>query len=155
VDYIMKSFALYPLEKLDYKQSRIFSTLKKLYSVDTGFSVLFGGFLPNYSRLLENSVFLKLKRNAYQINYGQNESGKEIDFVVTNQDRSIINYQVAVTINDNNMSRELGSFVSINKYMAHGKHILLTTDRKEETIEYLGLKVEKRNVIRWLLDLSS
>lgn len=154
VENIIQTFALYPLEKLDYKQKRVFNTLKKFYAVDSGFSALYGGYLPIYSMLLENAVFLKLKRCSPQINYGSSESGKEIDFVVTNKDRSITNYQVAVTLDERNRDRELSSFFSINKYIAKGRHILLTTDKKEETIEYSGITIEKRNLIRWLLDVS-
>jgi len=154
VENIIQTFALYTLKKLDYKQSRTFTTMKKFYSVDSGFSSLYGGYLPIYSKLLENAVFLKLKRTSLQINYGSNESGKEIDFVVTNQDRSITNYQVSVTLNENNLERELSSFVSIGKYMANGRHILLTMDRKEETLEYSASTIKKRNIIRWLLDVG-
>ncbi|HRZ78524.1 MAG TPA: ATP-binding protein, partial [bacterium] len=82
VDFIIKTFAMYTLEKLEYKQSRVFSTIKKFYSVDTGFPAFYGGYFQIYSRLLENAVFLKLKREADQINFGQNESGKEIDFII-------------------------------------------------------------------------
>ena len=153
VDFIVKTFALYTLEKLEYKQSRVFSTIKKFYSVDTGFPALYGGFLPTYSRLLENTVFLKLKRDGSHINFGQNESGKEIDFVVTNRDRSITNYQVAVTLNEGNIDRELSSFVSIDRYIANGNHILLSTDTDEKTIEYSGIKIERHNIIKWLLGL--
>jgi uncharacterized protein len=151
VDFIVKTFALYTLEKLEYKQSRIFSTIKKFYSVDTGFPALYGGFLPTYSRLLENVVFLKLKRDAKQINFGQNESGKEIDFVVTNRDRSVTNYQVVTTLNESNIDRELSSFVSIDRYVSNGKHVLLSTDTDEKTIEYSGIKIERHNIVKWLL----
>ncbi len=154
VDFIVKTFAMYTLEKLEYKQSRVFSTIKKFYSVDTGFSALYGGYLKIYSRLLENVVFLKLKKESYQINFGQNESGKEIDFVVTERNRSATNYQVSVTLNESNKDRELSSFVSIDKYVSNGKHIFLSTDADEKTIEYSGIKIEKHNIVRWLLGVS-
>jgi len=153
IENIVQTFAQYPLEKLDYKQSRTFTTMKKFYSVDSGFSVLYGGYLQNYSRILENIVFLKLKRTSKQINYGQSTSGKEIDFVVTNQDRTMTNYQVSVSLNENNQDRELSAFVSIDKYLTKGRHIVLTTDRLQDTIEYSGIRVEKRNIIQWLLDI--
>lgn len=151
VDFIVKTFALYPLEKLEYKQSRVFSTIKKFYSVDTGFPALYGGYPQTYSRLLENAVFLKLKREAKQINFGQNESGKEIDFIVTARDRSITNYQVATTLNESNKDRELSSFVSIDRYVSNGRHLFLSTDAEEKAIEYSDIKIEKRNIVKWLL----
>ncbi|HPV21401.1 MAG TPA: ATP-binding protein [bacterium] len=154
VDFIVKTFAMYALEKLEYKQSRVFGTIKKFYSVDTGFSALYGGYIKIYSRLLENVVFLKLKRESDQINFGQNESGKEIDFVVTERDRSVTNYQVAVTLNESNKDRELSSFVSIDRYISNGRHLFLSTDTDEKTIEYSGIKIERRNIVRWLLGVS-
>lgn len=153
VDFITKTFAVYPVEKLEYKQSRVFGTIKKFYSVDSGFPALYGGYLQTYSKLLENIVFLKLKRDKQQINFGQNESGREIDFVVTNQDRSVTNYQVVLTLNESNRDRELSSFVSIDKYIANGKHVLLSTDTDETAIEYSGISVERRNIIKWLLGI--
>jgi predicted AAA+ superfamily ATPase len=154
VDFIVKTFAMYALEKLEYKQSRVFGTIKKFYSVDTGFSALYGGYIKIYSRLLENVVFLKLKRESDQINFGQNESGKEIDFVVTERDRSVTNYQVAVTLNESNKDRELSSFVSIDRYISNGRHLFLSSDTDEKTIEYSGIEIERRNIVRWLLGVS-
>jgi len=153
VDYIIKTFAVYSLEKLEYKQSRVFSSIKKFYSVDTAFPSIYGGYLQLYSKILENAVFLKLKKEASQINFGQNESGKEIDFVVTDKNRSFTNYQVTVTLNDSNKERELSSFVSIDRYISNGKHILLSTDTDEGVIEYSGVKIQRQNIVKWLLDI--
>ncbi len=153
VDFVAKTFAIHPVEKLEYKQSRVFGTIRKFYSVDSGFPALYGGYLQTYSRLLENIVFLKLKRDKHQINFGQNESGKEIDFVVTNRDRSVTNYQVALTLNENNKDRELSSFASIDRYITNGRHILLSTDSNETAIEYSGIKIERNNIVKWLLGI--
>ncbi|HPG36642.1 MAG TPA: ATP-binding protein, partial [bacterium] len=87
-------------------------------------------------------------------NFGQNESGKEIDFVVTERDRSVTNYQVAVTLNESNKDRELSSFVSIDRYISNGRHLFLSTDTDEKTIEYSGIEIERRNIVRWLLGVS-
>ena len=133
VDYIIKTFAVYSLEKLEYKQSRVFSSIKKFYSVDTAFPSIYGGYLQLY--------------------FGQNESGKEIDFVVTDKNRSFTNYQVTVTLNDSNKERELSSFVSIDRYISNGKHILLSTDTDEGVIEYSGVKIQRQNIVKWLLDI--
>jgi len=64
-----------------------------------------------------------------------------------------MNYQVAVTLHEGNYNREMSAFSSVDKYMLKGQHILLTTDRKEEVVEYSGIEVIKRNIVRWLLDI--
>jgi predicted AAA+ superfamily ATPase len=152
VDCILKTFALYPLDKLEYKQSRVFSSRKKFYAVDTGLVTLYGGALPMYSKLLENAVFLKLKRHAHQLYFGQGVSGKEIDFIEIDRNRHITNYQVTTVLEAANFDRELSSFAAIDKYIATGRNILLTTDQEDEIIEFSKVKVEKRNIIRWLLE---
>jgi predicted AAA+ superfamily ATPase len=98
-------------------------------------------------------AFLKFKKEASQINFGQNESGKEIDFVVTDKNRVVTNYQVTVTLNESNKDRELSSFVSIDRYISNGKHIFLSTDTDEGVIEYSGVKIQRQNIVKWLLDI--
>ena len=74
--------------------------------------------------------------------------------MVTERDRSVTNYQVAVTLNESNKDRELSSFVSIDRYISNGRHLFLSTDTDEKTIEYSGIEIERRNIVRWLLGVS-
>ena len=153
IEFIKKTFAIYNLNKFDWKLSRVFSTSSKYYSIDNGLINLYENINNNYAKQLENIVFLKLKRDFLQIFYGALQNGKEIDFIVKTDKGNFEKYQVAKIITEENKKRELSSFLFSDKYLGTENNILLTMDEKEEILEYEGCRIEKRYIIKWLLDL--
>ncbi|MCG2776037.1 MAG: ATP-binding protein [Desulfobacterales bacterium] len=153
IQYMLTTFAIYETNKLDWKLGKLFGTTRKYYAVDTGVVNLYPGMVSNYSKQLENIVFLKLKRNRKQINFGALPSGKEIDFITQTANGEFEKYQVTQTLHKDNYDRELSSFILQNTYLKDGKNILLTLDENEEEIDYQDAKVLKKNLIRWLLGL--
>lgn len=153
IEFIRKTFAIYNLDKFDWKLSRIFTTSSKYYSIDNGLINLYENINNNYGKQLENIVFLKLKRYYSQIFYGALQNGKEIDFIVKTDKGNFIKFQVAKILTEENKKRELSSFLYSDKYIGTENNILLTLDEKEEILEYEGCRIEKRYIIKWLLDL--
>ncbi|OPX34765.1 MAG: hypothetical protein B1H12_09865 [Desulfobacteraceae bacterium 4484_190.2] len=153
VQYMLTTFAIYETNKFDWKLGKFFGTTRKYYAVDTGVVNLYPGMVSNYSKQLENIVFLKLKRDRKKIYFGALSSGKEIDFIAQTADGGFEKYQVTQTLHKDNYDRELSSFLLQNTYLEDGKNIVLTLDENEEEIEYQDAKVLKRNLIRWLLGL--
>ena len=153
IQYMLTTFAIYETNKFDWKLGKLFGTTRKYYAVDTGVVNLYPGMVSNYSKQLENIVFLKLKRNRKQINFGALPSGKEIDFITQTANGEFEKYQVTQTLHKDNYNRELSSFLLQNTYLKDGKNILLTLDENEEEIDYQDAKVLKKNLIRWLLGL--
>ena len=153
IQYMLTTFAIYETNKFDWKLGKLFGTTRKYYAVDTGVVNLYPGMVSNYSKQLENIVFLKLKRNRKQINFGALPSGKEIDFITQTANGEFEKYQVTQTLHKDNYNRELSSFLLQNTYLKDGKNILLTLDENEEEIDYQDGKVLKKNLIRWLLGL--
>ena len=153
MQYMLTTFAIYETNKFDWKLGKLFGTTRKYYAVDTGVVNLYPGMVSNYSKQLENIVFLKLKRNRKQINFGALPSGKEIDFITQTANGEFEKYQVTQTLHKDNYDRELSSFLLQNTYLKDGKNILLTLDENEEEIDYQDAKVLKKNLIRWLLGL--
>jgi len=153
IQYMLTTFAIYETNKFDWKLGKLFGTTRKYYAVDTGVVNLYPGMVSNYSKQLENIVFLKLKRNGKQINFGALPSGKEIDFITQTANGEFEKYQVTQTLHKDNYNRELSSFLLQNTYLKDGKNILLTLDENEEEIDYQDGKVLKKNLIRWLLGL--
>jgi predicted AAA+ superfamily ATPase len=153
IQYMLTTFAIYETNKFDWKLGKLFGTTRKYYAVDTGVVNLYPGMVSNYSKQLENIVFLKLKRNGKQINFGALPSGKEIDFITQTANGEFEKYQVTQTLHKDNYNRELSSFLLQNTYLKDGKNILLTLDENEEEIDYQDAKVLKKNLIRWLLGL--
>ena len=153
VQYMLSTFAIYETNKFDWKLGKLFGTTRKYYAVDTGLVNLYTGTAGNYSRQLENIVFLKLKRNRRHTYFGALSSGKEIDFITQTVDGEFEKYQVTQTLHKDNYDRELSSFQLQNTHLKYGKNILLTLDDSEEEIEYQDTKVLKKNLTRWLLEL--
>lgn len=53
-----------------------------------------------------------------------------------------------------NTARELLSFASTDKYLNKMHHVLLAMDEKEEMLHVDGCIIEKKNIMKWLLDLG-
>lgn len=150
VSYLQKSFALFETGKFSWKQSRHIATTRKYYAVDTGLASIVRPVEENRSFRLENIVFLELKRRGAEVYYGSSDSGREIDFL-TRTDDGWNQYQVADTLTDDNRKRELGAFALAAPHLGSGQ-VLLTLDDAEEIVDYEGVKVRRRNIVRWLVE---
>ena len=153
VQYMLKTFAVYEINKFDWKLGKIFSTTRKYYAVDTGLLNLYPSPVNNFSNQLENIVFLELKRNRSSIYFGSLASGKEIDFIQQTANGNFEKYQVSQTLHSDNYERELSPFKMQNTYLEKGNNILLTLDEDDEEIIYQSIPILKKNIIRWLLGL--
>ena len=141
------SFILYPINRFNIKGKELLQTQQKYYVVDTGFrKVLLGtGDDQDFGHLLENVVFLELKRRGYEIYIGQTKNGKEVDFVVKNHKGEMEYYQVSDTIRDSETrTRELEALRNIDDY--HAKFIL-SNDYGD--FDFDGIK--QVNLLEWLM----
>ncbi len=95
--------------------------------------------------ILENIVFLELKRRNYEIYVGKN--GKlEVDFVAVDPQGYTEYFQVSYTIRDEKtLRRELQSLETISD---HNPKYLLTMDQ-EPPVSYNGIR--QLYVLDWLL----
>jgi predicted AAA+ superfamily ATPase len=78
---MLKTFAVYEVDKFDWKIGKVFSTIRKYYSVDTGLINLYPNTVSNFSNQLENIIFLNLKKQRNPVYFGALATGKEIDFI--------------------------------------------------------------------------
>jgi uncharacterized protein len=151
--YLVKAFALYEVNKFDWKQSKYFSQSRKFYAVDTGLLNLFRSENENYSFRMENLVFLELLRREQNIVFGMNQQGKEIDFLVENNNGTTKEkIQVCVDLNERNFKREISAFDVSDKYLKNYKNNLLTLNNSE-TVKSGNLIIDQINIIEWLLGL--
>lgn len=153
VQYFLKGFALYEVGKFDWKAKRVFSGLKKYYSVDTGIANLYKGLTNNFSKLLENVIYLHLKRDSEIKNIHYFENQKEIDFISQLRTGIFNKYQISQEINRENEKREQDAFIEVDKFLKTGKNILLSLDENENEITYKGIKIYRKNIIKLLIGL--
>jgi len=152
VQYIMKTYALYDVQKFDWKQQRIFETTKKYYVVDTGLINFFDSTTQNYSKQIENIVFLQLRKSQESVYFGHLKSGKEIDFITKNEDSTFDKYQITVTLTNENQKRELSPFNVADQYLAKGENYLISFDDNEEVVHYQNTSIVRKNIFRFLLN---
>lgn len=147
-DYISaltEAFIFYQVDRFDVIGKELLKTNKKYYLVDTGLrSYLLSKKNLDLGFVLENVVFLELKRRGYKINIGKLRN-KEIDFVV--QKNGVFEYyQVSLNMsNETTFEREITPLKEIKD---NYRKTILTLD-KFSTGNYEGIEVV--NVIDWLL----
>ncbi len=152
IDYITKTFAVYPVDRFDWKLNRIFETHKKYYSVDTGIINLFKNINSNYSKQLENLVFLKLKKKFSSVYYSVTHN-REIDFIAKDKSGQYHKYQVTIALTAENRDRELSAFLTTDKYINNMNNILLTMDPDEENFRVGEVLITQKFLPKWLLDV--
>lgn len=134
LSYILDSFIVYKIGRYDIKGKDFLKTQDKYYVCDTGLRNYLLGEVKDYGSLLENIIFLELKRRGYDIFVGKYDDS-EIDFVVKNGD-GLKYIQVALSVRDEKtLERELKP---LNNIKDHYPKYLITGDY--DTITYNGIK---------------
>lgn len=147
-EYLAKAFAFYEVMKFNWKTNKVFNTSKKFYASDLGLANLYRDLRTNFPRLLENLVYLKLRReHRFQnIYYGRDDNDKEIDFITVDNLNKLTIYQVTTEINDENRERELQPLLQT---YAKAKY-LLVLDGEDSLLEG---GIQQLNIVPWLLGL--
>jgi hypothetical protein len=150
VDYMENSWLLFTLNRYEFSLKRQLVLPKKVYSIDTGLVNSVGFQIsPNTGKLLENMVFLSLRRRTDEIYYYLTTNGYEVDFYLPEQ-RLLI--QVAQHIsNPDTREREMRALSdSIGKIKV--ERALILTEANEPSFELNGIEVAVRAVPDWLLE---
>ena len=128
------SYIVYKISRYDIKGKEYLKTGDKYYVCDLGLRNYLLGSVKDYGSILENIIFLELKRRNYNIYIGKCGDG-EVDFVVKKND-GIKYIQVALSVRDENtLNRELNSLKNINDN--YPKYII-TLDPEE--VDHEGIK---------------
>ena len=128
------SYIIYNVGRYDIKGKEYLKTGDKYYVCDLGLRKYLLGEVTDLGSILENVIFLELKRRGYDIYIGKYEN-KKIDFVVKKDD-GLKYIQVALSIRDEEtLNRELGALKDINDN--YPKYII-TLDNDRATYE--GIK---------------
>jgi predicted AAA+ superfamily ATPase len=146
IDTLVQSYLFYKVGRYDVKGKLHLRTLEKYYLVDLGFRFALLGkeLTSDAGHMLENVIYLELKRRNYQVWIGKVDR-LEVDFVVRDNTGLTRYIQVAQTVQSKDtLERELGPF---DRIPDHYEKILITMDYDSGT--YNGVK--KINAIDWLL----
>ena len=146
IDSLVESYLFYRVKRYDIKGKQHLATQEKYYLVDLGFrhALLGKELLSDAGHLLENVIYLELKRRNFQIWIGKTNN-LAVDFVVRTKEGFTQYIQVSQTVqHPTTLERELAPLNSISD---HHEKLLITMDF--DTGTYNGIK--KINAIDWLI----
>ena len=149
VEYMKNSWLVLTLNVYDYSLKRQQIAPKKVYCIDTGLAQTVGfNFSPNTGRLLENLVFLTLRRQTHDLYYYTPPGGYEVDFYLPEKQQLI---QVAQHLeNPDTRKREMRALEEAIQGV-HATSALILADANEDGVEINGIPVAIRSAAEWLL----
>lgn len=130
LSYFNDAYLFFFVSKFSYSHKVQAVNPKKVYCIDNGFinanSVSFSN---DSGRMLENLVFLELRRRNYDIFYF-NES-KECDFVVFEKGKIKSVLQVCFQLDEDNMDREVSALIEAMDYFNLKTAKIITVNQKD------------------------
>ena len=112
--WLCEAYIIYPCKRYDIQGKAVLKTFEKYYLSDISFKYSQMGFDSKMiSAMLENIVFLEMKRRGYDVFIGKNKD-KEIDFIAQRREEKIY-VQVCVRLPENS-DRETANLMEIKDH---------------------------------------
>ena len=144
------SFLFFFVNKFDFSVRKQIQNPRKAYCIDNGFIMEIGfRFSENKGKILENLVFIELKRNGKEIYYLSEK--KECDFVIRNGAKINEAIQVCYEFNNKNKERELGGLLEVLKKFNLKKGLILTYNQEDE-LNIENKRIFIKPVWKWILE---
>lgn len=135
VEAFTESFLLFPIDQFSFSVKKQIRSAKKCYAIDPGhINATAFKFSENRGRLLENIVYLELRRRNFEIYTHKTENDLEVDFVAKRGNKlSLI--QVAQTLGSQaTRERELHALIATLTELNMHDAIIVTQDDDEEIV---------------------
>ena len=130
LSYFTDAWLFFYLPKFSYSHKVQLVNPKKVYCIDNGFvDINSVSFNDDNGRLLENMVFMQLRRKTHEIFYFSEK--KECDFVVFQNGKLLSLYQVSWQLDQNNMDRELAGLIEAMEYFGQKFAKIITFDQSD------------------------
>lgn len=114
IRWLEQAFIIYPCQRYDLQGKSVLKTQEKYYLADCSLKyALLGYNRKMLDGVLENIVFLELKRRGYDVFVGKNET-KEIDLIALRRVEKVY-AQVCVQLPENS-DREIGNLMEIRDH---------------------------------------
>ncbi len=133
ISYFEDTYLFFQNIKYEYSLTKQLGSIKKVYCLDNGLlNAVSFSFSENKGKLMENLVFVELKRNNQEIYYYKKE--KECDFLINKKNKIIEAIQVTEQLNELNYDREInGLLEAMNKHKLK-EGTIITTDLEDKKI---------------------
>ncbi len=146
--YLQQVFFLTAYDKFSYSPRQRMMNPKKIYLLDTGFTLLSTEFSENRGKLLENAVAVEMFRQRMECFYYKGR--RECDLIIKEGTRPKKAVQVCWELTPKNEQREYKGLREAMDTFSIEDGIILTYDEEKELI-LNGVKVWVMPVWKWLL----
>ena len=136
LSYFHDAYLLFTVDSFSFSVKAQIKSPKKVYLIDTGMAGAVGlKFSENMGRLLENLVFLKLKRRGKELYYYKTANGLEVDFVWRENGKVMELVQVAWELNAaKTRTREVKALLKAMDETGLNKGVIVTLEDEEEIV---------------------
>ncbi len=154
LEWFEDAFFLFTVRIFDASLARSKTNPKKIYCIDHALvTSVASGILVNSGHLLENLVFIALRRITSDIYYAKTKNGQEVDFVAQMEDRSLRLVQVCESMADpQTKKREVDALSDVMAEMEVESGTIVTRN-EDGQIETDHGTIEVVPIWRFLLDL--
>lgn len=153
IDYINHfedAYLIFTIPKFSYSYKKQQINQKKVYSIDNGFSFNNSvSFSKDKGNMLENLVFLALRRKFKEIFYFQEKS--ECDFIIKEKEKITLAIQVCYDFNEENKNREINGLISALNEFKLGQGFILTYNQDDDFL-IENKKIVVKSVWKWLTE---
>jgi len=147
-EYLENSYLTFLVPRYDKSLKKQIYYNKKVYFIDNAMASILGFRIStDLGRMLENIVFLQLKRQNKEVYF--HKSNYECDFVIREGTRITEAIQVTHQLNENKKREINGLIEALDKYKL--KQGLILTSDEEEIITEKNKKIIVKPVWKWLL----
>lgn len=151
-DHFEEAYVVFPLRKFSHNLKEVEKSLPKVYIVDTG---LINAYSPrsdvSMGRLMENAVFLELRRRGRELYYFKDERGREVDFLVKDGDGVSELIQVSYSIEEpETFKREVSALLSASERLGC-ENLRIINWGRDDTVEAGGKEIRLVPLWRFLL----
>jgi hypothetical protein len=150
IEFMRESYLIFELFKYDFSLKKQYVSDKKIYVIDNGLrNAVSFSFSEDRGKLLENLVFIELKRRGKDIYYYKNK--KECDFVVKEKNKIVSAIQVTNFLDGKNEKREItGLAEALAKFKL--KTGLILTGDQQDSKKINGKTIKILPLWKWLLE---
>jgi len=148
--YLSEAYLLFFVKKFSFSEKEQIANPKKVYCIDTGLRNAVGfTFMENLGKLMENAVFLELKKRGKEIFYWKGKG--EVDFVIKEGTKIKELIQVCYDIEkEETKKREIDALVEAMEFFKLNNGKIITWDFEGE--EKIGkMKIVFIPIWKWLL----
>lgn len=149
VGFLEESYLIFELFKYDFSLKKQYISDKKLYVIDNGMrNATAFYFSSDRGRLLENLIYIELKRRGKNVYYFKDKS--ECDFLIQEKNNIVQALQVTQKIDKTNEKREFDGLINALDRL-NIKDGLILTENQNEIRTVNSHKIIIKPIWQWLL----